>query len=465
MRCEHNCSRRTRLVGAFRRLFVVAMNSSTAVARALAMAFLADEFDEQRLVDRGAMVLGKTPKWLPVLARRIVGRFGDTVRPRQRELIGFIQDDLAFQRACASGKLRIVTWPIIPAQMAPMPAAVAWNVPEICSVGALSEWLGISVRELEWFADLRCWEAKRSTERARNYRYRVLTKKLGQIRLIEAPKPRLKAIQRQILEGVLDPIPPHDAAHGFRQGRSIRSFAAPHVGQDVVLKIDLQDFFPSIAAPRVRAVFIAAGYPESVADSLAGLCTNRTPDDVWQNVDWRGHGPTTHDPRRAYELPHLPQGAPTSPALANLCAFRLDSRLEGLARSAGATYTRYADDLAFSGGPSFARVVHRFQHHACAIVIEEGFVPNFRKTRIMRQGVRQRLAGIVVNERLNVARVDYDRLKATLTNCLRHGPTSQNRNGHPDFRAHLLGSVAFVESIHAERGVRLRRLLEQIDWS
>ncbi|MDZ4783141.1 MAG: reverse transcriptase family protein [Planctomycetia bacterium] len=441
------------------------MDSSTAVARALAMAFLADEFDEQRLVDRGAMVLGKSPKWLPSLARRIVGRFGGTARPRRRELVCFIQDDVAFQRASSRGKLKIVTWPLIPARMAPMTAAVAWNVPEICSIGALSEWLGVSVRELEWFADLRSWEAKRATERARNYRYRVLAKKFGQVRLIEAPKPRLKAIQRRVLDGIVNLIPPHDAAHGFRSGCSIRSFAAPHVGQDVVLKFDLQDFFPSIAKPRIRAIFTAAGYPESVADSLAGLCTNRTPDDIWHNLDWRGTGATNRDPRRAYDLPHLPQGAPTSPALANLCAFRLDCRLEGIARSAGANYTRYADDLAFSGGATFARVVHRFQHHACAIVLEENFTPNFRKTRIMRQGMRQRLAGIVVNERLNVARVDYDRLKATLTNCVRHGPESQNRAAIENFRAHLTGSVAFIESIHPERGNRLRQLLEQIDWT
>src|ERR1700733_6552654 len=105
-----------------------------------------------------------------------------------------------------------------------------------------------------------------------------------------------------------------------------------------------------------------------------------------------------------YARPHLPQGAPTSPSLANLCAYRLDCRLSGLAASAGAVYTRYADDMAFSGDHAFHRAITRFRHHACATILEEGFSVHHRKSRVMRQGVRQRLAGLVVNDRLNVIR-------------------------------------------------------------
>jgi len=96
--------------------------------------------------------------------------------------------------------------------------------------------------------------------------------------------------------------------------------------------------------------------------------------------------------------------------------------------------------------------------------MEEGFGVNHRKTRIMRQGVRQHLAGIVANQHLNVIRTDYDRLKATLMNCVRRGPESQNRAGHPQFRSHLEGHVAFVEMINPARGVRLRALYERIQW-
>ena len=120
--------------------------------------------------------------------------------------------------------------------------------------------------------------------------------------------------------------------------------------------------------------------------------------------------------------------------------------------------------LAFSGSEDFERCVERFAAHVAAILNKEGFRAHHRKTRIMRQGVRQHLAGLVVNQRVNVMRTDYDRLKAILTNCVRHGPESQNRAAHPDFRAHLAGRVGFVESIHPLKGQRLRAILEQIRW-
>jgi hypothetical protein len=170
------------------------------------------------------------------------------------------------------------------------------------------------------------------------------------------------------------------------------------------------------------------------------------------------------DARTLYARPHLPQGAPTSPALANLCAYRFDCRLSGLAKSASAVYTRYADDMAFSGEESFERRVERFSIHAAAVLFEEGFTVHHRKTRIMRRGVRQYLAGLVTNEHINVVRADFDCLKATLTNCVRHGPASQNREGHPAFRSHLEGRVGFVEMVNAARGARLRKIFDLVQW-
>ena len=118
----------------------------------------------------------------------------------------------------------------------------------------------------------------------------------------------------------------------------------------------------------------------------------------------------------------------------------------------------------FPAAEEFERCVERFSTHVAAILLEEGFTVHHRKTRIMRQGVRQHLAGLVVNQRVNVIRADFDRLKATLTNCVRHGPESQNRDAHPQFRAHLDGRVGFVESINPAKGRRLRILFEQIRW-
>ena len=133
-------------------------------------------------------------------------------------------------------------------------------------------------------------------------------------------------------------------------------------------------------------------------------------------------------------------------------------------RTAEASYTRYADDLVFSGGEAFARSIGRFPTHVAAIALEEGFAVQHRKTRVMRQGVSQRAAGVVINQKINMTRDDYDRLKAILCNCVRHGPQGQNRAGVADFRAHLAGRVAHAARLNPERGRRLTRLFEQIAW-
>lgn len=198
------------------------------------------------------------------------------------------------------------------------------------------------------------------------------------------------------------------------------------------------------------------GLSESVAGLLGGICTNSVPLHVSRSQT------LPVDP--LYRRPHLPQGAPTSPSLANLCAYHVDCRLARFAKAVGAQYTRYADDLAFSGDASFERCAERFSIHVAGILLDEGFSVNHRKTRIMRQGVPQRLAGLVANQRLNVARTAFDLLKATLTNCARLGPVTQNRESHPRFREHLEGRVGFVESVHPAKGARLRAIFEQIEW-
>jgi len=168
--------------------------------------------------------------------------------------------------------------------------------------------------------------------------------------------------------------------------------------------------------------------------------------------------------RLLYSQPHLPQGAPTSPALANLCAYRLDCRLAGLARSVGVEYTRYADDLAFSGRVEFVRRVEGFSTHVAAIVMEEGFQVNHRKTAILRRSMRQLVAGLVVNEQLSVSRKEFDCLKAILANCVRFGAMSQNRAGHANFRQHLMGRVSFVSMVHPSKGKKLQELFDRIQW-
>ncbi|WP_159067462.1 reverse transcriptase family protein [Gordonia iterans] len=135
---------------------------------------------------------------------------------------------------------------------------------------------------------------------------------------------------------------------------------------------------------------------------------------------------------------HLPQGAPTSPALLNLVLRRLDIRISGYAAKHGITYTRYADDLAFSGDGMDTGRLHWF---VARVVVAEGFRLHPDKTRVMGEHQRQQLAGLVVNRGLHARRSEYDALKALLHNAAREGAASQNRVGHQDFRAHVYGRI------------------------
>ena len=374
----------------------------SAVISVLARTFLAGEPLVDEVHARAVRTLGRRWRWLRPLARRYVKAFERRTRPRHRDVVRFLLEDEGFERARAKYRyeLAVAEWMPEPHRMQPAAAAQRWDLPPIESLGALARWLSVTDGELEWFADLKGL----SRGGLEHYSYRVLAKRSGGVRLLESPKPRLKELQRRTLAEILNRIPVHPSAHGFVKGRSIVTFARPHVRQSVLLRLDLLDFFPSFPAARVQAFFRTLGYPESVAARLGGICTNAAPRQVWKG-----------EPREAWTLyarPHLPQGAPTSPALANLMAYRLDCRLFGLARSAGGVYTRYADDLAFSGGEAFERAVDRFAAHAAAIALEEGFHVNHRKTRVMRQGVRQQLAGIVVNQKVGLRRRDLELLEA-----------------------------------------------------
>lgn len=434
------------------------------LAERIATAFLAGPWEEDGLRQRAALVVNEPRRWLPRLARRIYANGAGRGALRKRQVVEWILCDPTFVRAVERYDLKVGlnVW-IEPRPMQPAAGEPSsWRLPSITTAGQLADWFGVPINHLEWFAGCRSGRRAPADGPLSHYYYRAIRKQNGEIRLLEIPKPRLRDLQRQVLHRLLDYIPPHEAAHGFCPHRSVRTFAAPHAAKRVVLRMDLADFFPTIRSRRVRAVFLTAGYPESVAALMTGLCTNCLPAEFLSTLDLP---PAKHCRLELlYSEPHLPQGAPTSPALSNLIAFRLDCRLTALAKSAGACYTRYADDLAFSGGHDFERSVRRFHLDVAAIALEEGFVANTRKTRIMRSSTRQRLAGVVVNKHPNIDRRHYDQLKAVLYNCVVRGADSQNRGQHSDFRSHLAGRVAFVEMINPARGRRLRKLYQRIAW-
>lgn len=219
-----------------------------------------------------------------------------------------------------------------------------------------------------------------------NYNVFRIPKKHGKFRTIEEPCPELKARQNDTLRELEITLLISEYAHAFVQGRSIVSMAEPHINKEYVACCDITDFFPSIKA-----------------DNLIRLTSRvtRLNVDVATNDFGDGKGQ------------RLPQGAPTSPILSNAYLYHLDIYIGNEARRLGCSYTRYADDLVFSGS---TREKMEELLKISKFTLEEEFLLeiNIKKTKIMHRTQRQTVCGIVVNEKLNVARDRRKRLRAEI---------------------------------------------------
>ncbi len=437
---------------------------STVFCWELSAIFLAGKWTRSALMARCRQAFPKDgfPEWIPQFVKRTRKTFPQP--PSREVLFQFIHNDLwqwnSFFREDVRPLQQLGLVDLRPRMSPHLNIAIPTPLPSLVTAGELAEWLGLSLGQLDWFADCHGRERDRTAEALRHYSYRWIAKKHGPPRLLESPKRKLREIQRLILAEILNRIPIHNAAHGFCRGRSVKSFVKPHCGQAVLLRMDLRNFFTTISAGRVHGIYRTIGYPMAVARLLTGLCTNSVPDTIFRVSEVE----TNPERQRLFRSPHLPQGSPTSPGLANLCAFRLDCRLAGLADSWDVNYTRYADDLAFSGSESFKRRLHAFRIAVLAILLDEGFAIRHRKTLVASASERQVLAGVVVNQRPNVSRDEYDQLRAILHNCRRFGPQSQNRDGHADYRSHLQGRIGFVAMIHEGRGQKLQQMFDAIEW-
>jgi RNA-directed DNA polymerase len=441
------------------------MDATERVARNLAAALLAGTWTRRGLLHGTQSVLGRrTRQAQQALVDALLEGQTTAYPPSPSWLVAFLLKSPAFKQAGgAKIKNPLSVQPVL---KYPKFAPAQWfsdlAVPRLATPGDLAEWLQLSIDQLDWLSDAKRQQGSTDIPILQHYRYAFVPKKTGAPRLIEIPKPKLMAIQRRILHEILDLVPAHDSAHGFVSGRSCLSAAQVHAGEGIVVTVDLKDFFLNTRLSRVHHIFRSLGYPWAVARVLTGLCSSCTPRSVFSRVpiaqrhDWLT--------QKVHQSPHLPQGAPTSPALANLAAWHLDVRVLGLAKTCGANYTRYADDLAFSGDLDFAIKIKPFLAGIEDIANSEGFVLNSRKTRIMRRGGCQRVTGIVVNDHINVPRAVFDALKATLHNCRRNGPAAENRAGLRDFRAHLNGKVNWVEQVNPARAERLRRMFNEIKW-
>jgi RNA-directed DNA polymerase len=214
----------------------------------------------------------------------------------------------------------------------------------------------------------------------------TVPKRSGGYRPIAAPDPETRELQRRVLRRLLDRLATHDAATGFERNRSIVTNALPHVGKAVVVRLDLVDFFARTAARRIGAFYRRIGWDQEATNVLLKLTTLNDA---------------------------LPQGAPTSPRLANLVNTRLDARLDGFARRLMATYTRYADDLTFSFTEDRGAEIRNLIRFVRQVAAEHGYrVHGREKLRIMRAHRRQTVTGLVVNDGVDLPRKTRRKLRA-----------------------------------------------------
>ncbi len=210
------------------------------------------------------------------------------------------------------------------------------------------------------------------------YREFVLPKRGGGTRRIAAPQDPLKRVQRRILRRLLARLPAHPCATGFEQGYSVVSNAVPHARKAVVVRMDVREFFAATTAAKVRRLFVAIGWSGAAADLLVRLTTHKG---------------------------GLPQGAPTSPRLSNLCNRRLDARLQALAALLGADYTRYADDITISLATDDRTAVHGLIRATKLVLRDEGYeLHTRRKLHVRRRHEQQRVTGLVVNDGVRLPR-------------------------------------------------------------
>ncbi len=251
---------------------------------------------------------------------------------------------------------------------------------------------------------------------------------------------------------VMSPIELHDAAHGFCLQRSIVTNAQIHVGKEVIINMDIKDFFPSISYQRVKGLFKSFGYSETASTIFALICTEPKIKEVEIN------GETNNI--LSWTDRYLPQGAPSSPAITNILCRRLDRRLNFMAKEYGFDYTRYADDLTFSAAGESLVNINNILKLTNLIVTKEDFEINENKTRIVRNYRRQEVTGIIINEKLNISRDKLKTFRAVLYKIEKDGLQNYTWGKSQDIIAAIEGFANFVVMVNPEKGAKF---IEQIN--
>ena len=301
------------------------------------------------------------------------------------------------------------------------------NVPAVFDFKHLSLLLGLDTAEVAFYL---------FADEGMYYQDIYIPKKAGGFRRIDIPSERLKEIQKWILDKVLINMEVHECSYGFRKNRSIYDNAKLHVGKECVLNMDLKDFFPSISREDVFNIFYKMGYNKKVSYYFSKLLTKEG---------------------------RLPQGSPASPMISNIVAMHLDKRLSAIAKRYEAVYSRYADDITFSGKRNIKNMIPI----VTKIIEEEGFHVNDKKTRFAYDYQRQEVTGLIVNKKVSIPKSYMKEFNKEIFFCKKYGVSSHlmKTNNHKSFyKEHLYGKAYFVNMIDRQLGKAILQELDSIMW-
>lgn len=304
------------------------------------------------------------------------------------------------------------------------------GVPIILNTYQLSNVLGIKWKSLKKII---------SNSQKMYYDFNI-SKRNGGKRKISMPNEVLKEIQALIKEKILEKIKISDKANGFVVNKSIITNAKEHLNKDKILNIDLKDFFPSIHKNRVYYIFKnLCGYNNDVSFCLTNLVTYKN---------------------------SLPQGAPTSPILSNIVSYMMDIRLDKMSQKLGIKYTRYADDITFSG--SYDLINSKLLEYVTTIIEDCGFEINNKKTRFAGKGKKQEVTGLIVNnDKINVPKRYIKEIRQELYYINKFGIKEHRAKvgfENKYYKEHLLGKILYVKSVNNEKGLKLLEYYNDIKW-
>jgi RNA-directed DNA polymerase len=341
---------------------------------------------------------------------------------------------------------------------------VANTLPVIFSLKHLSLHTGVTYETLRNLVNRKTQNPYRS--------FKMRKQSSNRYRIIRVPSPQLKTIQTFINSHILSKLQPHSASVAYAPGSKIYDAAQEHCAARWILKFDISDFFDSVNEKQVYHVFRKCGYPALLSFEMARLCTILKPRAPFHNCKTRPYDRYKIKEYVNIRLGTLPQGAPSSPMLANLVSMKMDEEITSLAEVYGCTYTRYADDMTFSTAEdlnrqSISQIINRMTH----LLASFGYRLNQKKTKVISPGARKIYLGLNVNEsKPHLTKAYKRRISKHLYFCLKSevGPEAHSKHlrfySIIGFKNHLYGLIAYAKQIEPDFGNSCMQDFNKINW-